>query len=232
MDLNELLVDADIVSVEAQSNLDDVLEGAGLIGIDLAEGTAQFGHDQPTLVATPYFVGSAAPGPRSWLWGWTNVNGYPAPAVSAAERTRDFGAEHGIAELTDAEIPLGDRSPAEVAVPLATAASYACGGLPVWALDAGGGTVVAFLLDHEALRLPAPNGPRVTRVLAQALGTTPLAQPRRSIVAYARYRSLEVTEDARAVRVTTVDGDLTVSFDDAGRPTNINASFGPQPDGP
>lgn len=229
MDLNQLLIDAAIVSVDAQANLDDRLEGAGLIGIDLAQGTAQFGHgDQVTLQAVPYFLGSAAPGPGTWLWGWENVNGYPAAAVAAAERTRAYGEEVGVAELTQAELPLDGRTPAEVAVPLATAASYACGGLPVWALDAGGGTIVAFLLDHEDLRLPPAEGPRVARVLAQALGTG-LADPRRSVLAYARYRSLDAVEDGPNVRVSTVNGDLTVEFDDAGRPTGVSGSLGPPP---
>jgi hypothetical protein len=226
MDLNELLIDAAIVSVDAQANLDDVLDGAGLIGIDLAVGTARFGGEEETLVATPYFIGTAAPGPGSWLWGWTNVSGYPAPAVSQAERTRAFGAEHGIDALTEAEIPLDGRPPVDVAVPLATAASYACGGIPVWALDAGGGTVATFLLDHERLRLPPATGPRVARVLAQALGTTPLEQPRRSILAYAHYRGLAVTDGDEAVRIETSDGEVTVTFDDHGRPTNIEGSFG------
>jgi hypothetical protein len=227
MDLPDLLIDAAIVSVDAQSNLDDVLGGAPLLGIDLSEGTATFGEGAAVLTAVPHFVGTASPSAGTWLWGWHNVNGYPDEAVSLVGKARDLGEDLGIAQLADATVDLDDHHPVDVAVALATAASYAAGGVPIWVLDAGAGTVAAFLMDHERLRLPPADGPRVLRVLSEAVGTAELTDPRRSITAYAEYRGLPIaTEPDGGLRLTTADGDIVVTFDDHDRLANMAASFG------
>ncbi|TDB97343.1 hypothetical protein E1267_39945 [Nonomuraea longispora] len=72
-------------------------------------------------------LGSAAPGPRSWLWAWANPSGFPPEVAAASATLRDFGQRHGIPELASAEVPFDalPRTPGEpafAAAPLTEAA--------------------------------------------------------------------------------------------------------------
>ncbi|MGY0502092.1 DUF6882 domain-containing protein [Nocardia sp. FBN12] len=74
---------------------------------DLTAGRFTLTGDQPIECERMHLLGSAAPGPQSWLWSWGNPAGYPNSLTGLAQTVRDFGIRYGISELADAEVPFG-----------------------------------------------------------------------------------------------------------------------------
>ena len=65
---------------------------------DTDAGVLTFSDDSgPRVIADIQVLGTTAP--SDWLWGWANAI-WPPASVADAARVRDFGAEHGIEELT------------------------------------------------------------------------------------------------------------------------------------
>ena len=72
---------------------------------DMAAGTLTFtANDDPSrqLATRSHLVATIAPGPRSLLWAWAHPSGDPQ---GIAAQLRAYGEQHGIAELTAAEVP-------------------------------------------------------------------------------------------------------------------------------
>jgi hypothetical protein len=69
-------------------------------------------QDAACAVAEIQIVGTTSSKSKNWLWSWANA-GCPQSAVRAADRTRQFGIENGIEELStdylydDAIVELG-----------------------------------------------------------------------------------------------------------------------------
>jgi hypothetical protein len=64
---------------------------------DAAAGTLIFSEGgKPRVIADMQIVGTIA---NDWLWGWANDN-WPAQSTDGLQPVRDFGAEHGVEELT------------------------------------------------------------------------------------------------------------------------------------
>ncbi|GAA2675995.1 DUF6882 domain-containing protein [Actinoplanes palleronii] len=82
---------------------------ADLIGardweLDLSTGLVTFGED---LRFPVQLLGTESHTDGSWLWAWANPqSGLPRELVTLADGVRAFGAEHGIAELTEPSFPL------------------------------------------------------------------------------------------------------------------------------
>ena len=65
---------------------------------DTDAGVLTFSDDSgPRVIDDIQVLGTTAP--SDWLWGWANAI-WPPASVADAARVRDFGAEHGIEELT------------------------------------------------------------------------------------------------------------------------------------
>jgi hypothetical protein len=226
--------DAALLSLEHQLRMIDLVGNAGW-AMDLVEPRFDLIGEERTLTCTDVqLLGSAAPGPQSWLWSWANPAGYRADVLSAALQARDFGEKHGVAELTEPEVPFASLpgSPAEPAV----VASYmmevtkaVTGRYSGYQGPAGNaGTRVGVLIGHPELRLPAPEGPRVTRVLQQGLAELSFGNQHRGVYAYASRRDgLEVEHTKSAAKITG-PGALTVdiSFDDQDRFTAMSVHMG------
>src|SRR5690606_41585755 len=76
------------VSHEHQIHL-AALHGDDAWNADLVAGTLTFtAPDGGTTTCRVQFLGTAAPGPGTWMWAWNNVNGFPDAGLDAAERTR------------------------------------------------------------------------------------------------------------------------------------------------
>lgn len=231
----DLMDDAALISLEHQLRMVDVVGMAGW-SMDLAEPRFDLLGEERTLSTSDVqLLGSAAPGPQSWLWAWANPAGYRADVLRAALRVRDFGEKHGLAELAEPEVPFASLpgSPAEPAVVtsfMMEAAKVATGwysGYQGPANDAG--TRLGVLLRHPELSLPAPEGPRVTRVLQQGLTELRFGNQRRGVHAYAKRRDgLEVEHSGDVTRITG-PGSFTVDlrFDDQDRFTAMTANLSP-----
>jgi formylglycine-generating enzyme required for sulfatase activity len=64
---------------------------------DASAGTLTFSEGgRPRVIADMLVLGTIA---NDWLWGWANEN-WPAQSTDGLKPVRDFGAQHGVEELT------------------------------------------------------------------------------------------------------------------------------------
>lgn len=218
--LQDLVDRAVILSAEHQAHFAD-LGGESAWDADLEAGTLTF-HSEIPLVCGAHFLGTAAPATQSWLWGWHNVNHFPAGVVAAAEHVRQRGVTGGIFELSSPEILLTDAVPYR----LALAAKAVTGHFTHFAGPTGGGTCAWFLLTHPRFDLPPATVARVARVIPEGLGSTAVADHRRAVRAYAVLRGLDIRwADEQTAVVGAGDGEVTVSFDERGRLRDLSATL-------
>ena len=226
-----LLDDAALISLEHQLHLSEVV-GEHSWHADLQSPEFGFTGDNPLTCTAVHLIGTAAPGPRSWLWAWANESGFAPEAVALSLAVRDFGARHGIRELSEAEVPFdavpnaaGD--PVLVAAYLTDAAKAVTGRYTGYQGPAGSGTRVAFLIEHPQFVLPAPEPPRLMRVLQQGLAEIPLHDHRRAVHSYAGRRGLDAawSPDGAQLELTGPGFTANLDFDEFGRVEKINASL-------
>lgn len=229
--LANLLDDAAILSLEHQLHLEEVLGEHHTWHVNLGEGRFEFGGSRNIVCTRFHLLGTAAPGPRSWLWGWANPSGYPEPLIALSASLREFGNRYGIAELVTAEVPFdalpgSPGEPYEVAGLMGDVAKAVSG---LWTFYNGdvGGTRVAFLVEHPEFRLPPPEPARVMRVLGHALATLRLSDHRRALYAYAVRRGLAVafTPDHARLTITGPAFETVAEFDAYGRVTALNGTM-------
>lgn len=239
MDIRELLDDHLLACVERQLAFSELIGGARY-SVNLNDGSVSFVGGRELRVG---LIGSAAPGPGTWLWGWANPTSYPDPVLEAVNEVRVFGEARGIRELVAPELPLGDSWDATRAGVAAVAASEIEVWLPV---EPGGGTQV-MLAVHDVPELPPPH-PEPTRlgpVLTQAIRLGIVTDWPRALRAYARYRGGEVEDrgsagdDGRELVLTPAGGDsgATLELDELGRVRNLSmtraaATSGSSPEAP
>ena len=223
--LTDVLDDGAVVSVERQRRLADLLGEGGPYAdrwdVDLATGVLRFGGRAGTLETPAHLVGTAAPGPGTWMWGWSNVNGFPPPVVARAAAVHDFGARFGLAELTAPETPLRGE-PRQDAVEYAVVAGLVNGGLPHYTADAGNGTIVVFVLDEPRAALPAPSCATAATVIGEAL-MDGVVNHRRAVTAYAELRGFGLEQAGDEVVLRATDGRLVVRFDGLGRVASMDS---------
>ena len=217
--LQDLVDDAAFLSHEHQLHLVD-LHGDDAWSADLTTGTFVFtAVSGATTDCRLQYLGSSAPGPGTWLWGWHNVNGFPDDVLRAAEEARALG----LPETTAAELALSEDLPYR----LVLAAKAATASMTHYSGPVGGGTRAWFLVEHPSFALPAPSVPRVVRTLSEGLLSVTVADHRRALLAYAHARDLNVEHPADdALRLVLPDGTVTVALDDHGRVAGIQASSG------
>ena len=218
------------LSYEHQLHLADVL-GTHSWQVDLKVPRFSVTGDHPLTCTAMHLLGTAAPGPRSWLWSWGNPSGF-APAVTGlAAWLRDFGTKHGITELTTAEVPFAElpgepEDPGNATWALVNAAKAASGCWTAYTGHAGGGTRAAFLIEHPDFQLPPPSGPRVMRVLEEGLvGAVPISDHRLAVRSYAAGRGLEALWSERSVALSGPGLDLVFEFDELGRIGTMTANM-------
>lgn len=228
----ELLDDAAVLSYEHQLHLADVL-GDHSWHVDLSRPVFEFTGTTPRSCHRVHLLGSAAPGPGTWLWGWANPTGYPPEVVGLGEYVRDFGRRHRIRELTEPEVPFASLpgSPTDPHVVAGMFLEAAKAVSNVWTSYCGevdGGTRAAFLLEHADFVLPAPDPVRVTRMLQQTTTELELCDPRRALHAYAARRGLNPAFDPGGARLSMSGPGLsvTVHFGQHGRVAEVSMSMG------
>ncbi|MGW4243052.1 DUF6882 domain-containing protein [Nocardia sp. NPDC004722] len=226
-----VLDDAALLSFEHQMHLSEVL-GEHSWNVDLAERRFEFRCAERTLVCTGmHLLGSAAPGPQSWLWSWANPSGYPDDVVAVAKSMQEFGAQQGIPELATAEVPFvafgPEVEPHQVSWTMMELAKPISGHWTSYQGNVGNGTFAAFLVEHPELQLPPPSGPRLIRVISQGLAELALTDHRRAVHSYLTRRgaAVEFAADGSSLRfeAPTVNG--SIDFDQYGRVTGINGGM-------
>jgi uncharacterized protein DUF6882 len=230
--LSELIDDAALLSFEHQLHLGEVL-GEHSWQVDLSRPAIEFTGEKPRTVDRVHLLGSAAPGPGSWLWGWANPTGFLPAVVGLGEYVRDFGKKHGITELTESEVPFANLpgspdDPHEVVGIFLEAAKPVANVWTSYSCEVDGGTRVAFLVEHPDFVLPAPAPERVTRVLHEGTAELELRDPRRALHSYAARRGLNPAFDPAGTRLAMSGPGLhaTVHFGPNGRVEKIDAQMG------
>lgn len=202
--IDDLIDDAVFLSQESQERIQQ-LWGSFDWSVDLPTQVFQFAST-PATQFRAHLLGSAAPGPNSWLWGWANPN-VSTESTALLGRVRDYAATQGIAEFTTPELPLTDDLPLRLALAaesLTGLRSYFNGGL-------GGGSRLWLLLEGDALQLPAPDMVTTTGVISRGLMATQVSDHRRAVRSYAGHRGIPLV-DAEVMTLTLPDGLVTIEF--------------------
>lgn len=224
--LDAVVDDAVLLSYEHQLQLMDVAEQLGRHdwNVDLNAGTLTL-TGQYTLQATAHLLGTTSEEAGSWLWGWANESGFPPHVMAVAGQVAAFGQQQGIAELAQPEVALTP----DIATRLTDAAKVITGHWTSYSGAAGPGTQAYFLIDAPPLALPAPSSPRFLRLVSEALSAGLVRDHRRALASYTRLRGLQTaaTDGGATVHVRLPDGDAAVTFDHAGRITNLSGRAGP-----
>lgn len=224
--LDALVSDGALLALETQAHLTDVFEHHPSWGVDLASGTFTFsGEGATSQTFGVQLLGSAAAGPRSWLWGWANPAGFPEPVLRAAVAARELGEKYQIPELTSGELPFpeDDAEGHDLAIRLWIATRVASGEWFGYRGEANPGQWVYMLLTGDGLSLPEPTVARTLRVATEALQLGLLSDPWRAFSSYATLRAL----DWDGTQLTLSDGVVTIGFDEQGRVRSMNGSAGP-----
>lgn len=213
--LDDLVDDAVFLSQETQERTQK-LWGSFDWNVDLPTQVFQFASS-PATQFRAHLLGSAAPGPNSWLWGWANPN-VSTESTALLGRVRDYAATVGITEFTSPELTLTDDLPLRLALAaesLTGLRTYFNGGL-------GGGSRIWVLLEGEGLELPAPDMITTTGVITRGIMATLVSDHRRAVRSYAGHRGIPLA-DGDAMSLTLPEGVVTIEFEND-RISSIHAS--------
>lgn len=224
--LADVVDDAYLLSIDRVRDVVDLVEEegspyAGNFQVDMTTQTYTF-VGRETLEAKLHFIGSAAPGPKSWLWGWNNINGFPDAAVASAGRVKEFGERFGLSELTSEEVPLLSDPRVDARV-YGAVAGLICGGLPNYLVPIGGGSVAAMLLEAPQFAPGPASIIRAATVIGEVAEDGVVSDWRRALASYAQRRGFQHEAQADgSVTLGAQDRQLTCTFDDQNRLTNIS----------
>lgn len=197
----------------------------------MAAGTLTFtANDDPSrqLATRSHLVATIAPGPRSLLWAWAHPSGDPQ---GIAAQLRAYGEQHGIAELTAAEVPFpadasGDEDwIAQAAHTIGGVAVELTGRAPYYSAPVGNGTRAVFLLDAP---LPPLTVAEAVVALPRILSGTALSDARTSVWDLARLAGWTLTwtdESFSGAEVADATGTATFRFDEQARIAGIESSL-------
>ena len=186
--------------------------------VNIDERAATFGDDLRFAIQ---LLGTEGEGAGTWLWAWANSqSNIPPDLLGAANWLRDYGQQHGIAELTEAEIPL-DRADGHMLAMLANGLTRRCyyrGPYP--------GGALFFLIEDLPDPLAQPISPaRVVSVLGQALQLYPVDH-RVMVESFFGDINWAVTPTADGITGRSPGGSaVVVSFDSLGRVSNIEGEL-------
>ena len=201
---DDLVDDAIFVSIESQQRSQQ-LWGAYDWNVDLPTQLFSFQSSPPTSLRA-HLLGSSAPGPNSWLWGWANTS-VAAECIALVSRVRDHAATLAITELTTPELALTDDLPLRLAL-----ATESLTGLRTYFTgDSGSGSRMWLLLEGDALALPAPDVISAAGAITRGITTTTVTDHRRAVRSYAGHRGI-LLGDEEAMSLILPDGTVTVEF--------------------
>lgn len=193
------------------------------------------------------FLGTAGPGPRTFVWAWANPNVVPTPAQQALfEQIVAFGGHYSIPELTEPEIPFATLVPEyadeEVMLSGAKGGATLCGFKIAVAArmisgisnhfisDIGGGSTAVVAYQHPELELGRASALTFQFRLMEAMSGGLITDHRRAVESFARLRlsTLPSEIEPRILELRFDDGVIKVGFDENNRLSNLEASLGGQ----
>jgi hypothetical protein len=211
-------------SLDKQFALDKAV-GTAAWQLDLDTGRLRFGNGQTFHVQ---LLGTESHHTDTWLWSWANPSIGGGEIVQAAEQLREYGAEHGIAELTEPELPL-ERAEghylAMVATGLRESDAY-------YRAPYEGGAAFLLLTAPELRRHSDDSPMHLHRVFTQLIASLECSH-RPAFEAYLRYKGYSYTEAENEIRAQSPRGEkLTAVFDPEGRLTELQFAVTAVPETP
>lgn len=188
--------------------------------IDVSEARLTFGDRYRWAVQ---FLGTESYADGTWRWAWSNRSGLPHHGLSSAVGLRDAGDQNGIAEFTEARLPLGDID----GHTLATVASVLRSANAYYRCPYEDGALFVLIQDLWYPRTEIEPVERVATVFPQSLAALPLSDHRLAWTSYLAYYGLDAVADGDSL-VTARDGVpvLRATFDDLNRLTRLEAQVG------
>lgn len=204
---------------------------------DSAAGTLIFTAEaDPSrqLTARTHLIATLAPGPRSLLWAWAHPQG---DAQGVATQLRAYGEQHGLVELTSAELPfpseqvgaLDDDGLARwmtgAAKQIGAVAEEITGLAPYFVAPVGTGTLAVFLLQAPLAALTVA---AAASALPGVLLGLELPDARSSAWDLARLAGWDLRwtdESYSGAVVTDASGTATFHFDESARITRVEGTL-------
>jgi hypothetical protein len=220
---DELYTDFVMASFDKQLRLADLHAGQPW-EFDMDRGEILFND---AVAYKVQILGTESEESGTWMWAWANTaSQIPDSLLRAANDLRSFGAEHGVAELTDDEVAL-DRVDGHT---IALIGLGLCNAQAYYRCPYDGGAMFVLITDDT---LPLESGNRLERLsstITQAISNLDIADHKAATIAYCRRQGLQFEERDDALTVTDGRSTLTIEFDDLKRIARISGAV-KSPDG-
>lgn len=215
---DELYTEFVMSSFERQLQLAD-LHGSDSWDFDMDRGEILFNDAVPYKVQ---ILGTESEESRTWLWAWANTaSQIPESLLRAAGDLRSFGAEHGIAELTEEKLPL-DRADGHT---IALVGLGLCNAQAYYRCPYDGGAMFVLITD-ESLPVKADKSLlKVSLRIPQAITDLEIPDQKAATIAYCRRRGIAFEEHDNGLNVTDGQSTLTIEFDELKRLTGISGTL-------
>lgn len=216
---------AGLLEYHGAASLDKQWALGDLIGdadwhVSMAEGVISFGDKRFPIQV----LGSESAASGTWLWSWANhASNLPPALVRSAELLRGFGAEHGVAELAEAELSLESVSGHLLAMIAAGVLGADC-----YYRGPYEGGAVFLLLEAPELRVRLSPPTRMINVFIQFISTFEVNH-RRALLAYLQSRGYECAAEGDELVGANQQGSIACRFDEHDRFVASSVRAGGQP---
>jgi hypothetical protein len=190
--------------------------------LTLSTGKVCFGDD---LEYPIQLLGSEAHNNNTWLWAWANQHINPAPqSMAAASRLRQLGEKQGIDVFCEPSFPLSAADGHRIAL----VASGINGRCCYYRGPYDGGAAFFLVTDvPQAILAPVPPERAVT-VITEVVSQFDVDH-RLMGKAFLSSQGFELREESRSVTASRDGAQMTLTFDERGRLTNIGGKIEPRP---
>ncbi|MDB4766615.1 zinc-ribbon domain-containing protein [bacterium] len=163
---------------------------------------------------------------QKWIWAWADPkNDYSPELLRTVTKLKQFGVEQDIPEFVHGIFPLEIISGAEITT--MTSGLVPCEGYWV-AGEEDKFNVYFLMLSAEQSPREAPPASRVTRVIGESISSGTISDHRSAVMSYFKEIGYRPSTEGDSLLGTGPDGDsVRLSFDEANRITNINATATP-----
>lgn len=229
--VNDAVLWSRIIQRHFDEFLDQEVGPDAQMGADLEGGRIQWASETADVTGDVHLIASVAPGPKSLLWAWANEMFAETEVAALSHRVREFGEAHGVADLSEAEVPLDTEDRELETAVVATAheagmvAAKVTGTHPYYVSDAGNGTWVVVLVS--GLQMPAPALAVLPGVLGEVLESGVLIDHRRALYHLGLDGPWPATWSADGSRVRFDDGEgqVEVELDEQGRIVRVSGDL-------
>jgi uncharacterized protein DUF6882 len=190
--------------------------------LTLSSGKVRFGDD---LEYSIQLLGSEAHNNNTWLWAWANRHITPAPqSMAAANRLRQLGQEKGIEVFSEPSFSL-DAADGHTIALVASGINGRC----CYYRGPYDGGAAFFLVTGvpDALLAPVPPERAIT-VITEVVSQFNVHH-RLMAKSFLASQGFTLREEPQSLVASSQQGQMTLSFDEHGRLTNIGGKIEPRP---